>query len=238
MEPWVTDGTVVGTRLLADLEPGPGHSQFDAIFGAATAVGQGRFVMPVQTTARGWELLFTDGTPQGTRHLPEIAPGPSDGIPQFSFAPGYAGQRLLFVGNDGVTGQDLWSVSSEGSTLRYATQGSRALEVRGDAVLGAQVEFACQGLQTTDQGAVAVGLPAVLATRIGANGTWLFVDLAQSLPYLLIAPNAQGAWSQTVAVPNDAALQGLVLVDEAGFAGPTIPGGVEFATAWWLCLGQ
>ncbi len=238
MEPWVTDGTVAGTRLLADLQPGPGGSQFDTFFGAGAAVGQGRFVMPVQTAARGWELVFTDGTPQGTRHLPEIAPGIPDGIPQSSFAPAYAGHRLLFVADDGVTGQDLWSVACEGSSLRYATQGARSLSVRGNPLLGSSVEFGSSGLQPGDLGAVAVGLPAAQATRAGANGTWLFVDLAQSLPYLIIAPDPQGAWSQSVAVPNDAALQGLALVAQAGFAGPTIPGGVEFATAWWLCLGR
>ncbi|MEY4828929.1 MAG: hypothetical protein RLZZ562_725 [Planctomycetota bacterium] len=238
MEPWVTDGTVAGTRMLADLEPGPGDSQFDAFLGAGAAVGQGRFVMPVQTAARGWELVFTDGTPQGTRHLPEIAPGIADGIPQFSFAPAYAGHRVLFVADDRVTGQDLWSVAVEGSSLPYATHGARSLSVRGNPLLGTSIEFASDRLQASDLGAVAVGLPAAQATQAGANATWLFVDLAQSLPYLLIAPDPQGAWRQSVAVPNDAALQGVALVAQAGFAGPTIPGGVELATAWWLCLGR
>lgn len=236
-EPWISDGTVAGTVQLGDLEPGPGDSTPDSFRGIGRTASQDVYVGAVHTPTRGWELWASNATPQGSHHLAEIVPGPADGLPQFSWLPMAAGHRLVFLADDGVTGPDLWAVDVEGSTTTSWTQGSRTFEVRGDVRLGAAVEFVCTDMDATDLGAAAVGLPAA-ATPVGAAQTWLFVDLATSLPYLLVTPNAQGAWSQSIAVPNDAALQGLTLVAQAGFAGSAIPGGVEFGSAFWLCLGR
>ncbi len=238
-EPWVTDGTVAGTRLLQDLEPGPGSSQVDSWSGLGSAFTQERFVAPVLTSARGWELWTSDGTPQGSRHLAEIAPGPANGLPQYSWFPMFAGHRVVFFGGPGsLAGNfDLYSVDLGGSTVRYLTQGSRRFSVRGDAVLGSSISLEANGMNATDLGAVAIGLPAA-ASPIGANDTWLCVDLLRSLPYLPFAPNAQGAWSQSVLVPNSASLQGLSLMAQAGFAGPAIGSGVELGAAWWMSLGN
>lgn len=236
-EPWSTDGTVAGSQFLGDLEPGVAGSGV-AISGFGGAVGQRRAVREIWTSSRGGELWITDGTAAGSRHLQEIQPGPADGINgSVYWLPYAAGHRLVFAADDAVHGVELWAIDLEGSTTPMLAQGSRSLDVNGDVVLGAQVEFRSNGLAPQDLGAVAVGLPAS-APVSGPSSTQLLVDLATSLPYLLIAPDAQGAWSQSVTVPNDAALQGLELVAQAGFAGPSIPGGVEFGSAWWLCLGR
>src|SRR5262249_55437293 len=153
----------------------------------------------------------------------EIVPGPSDGVTQYTRLFGSfsaAGHRLLFAEDDGVHGYELWAIDLEGSTTRIEQQGTREFEVRGDAVIGAAVEFASTGLAAQDIAAVAVGWPAI-ATPLGVGGNYLHVDLALSLPWLPITPDSNGAWRQSVVVPNLPGLAGLDLVAQAGFLGPS-----------------
>lgn len=237
-EPWSTDGTVAGTQMIADLEPGPAGSAIEAFAWSIGMVGQRRLVAPVQTQSRGWELWLTDGTASGSRFLNEIRPGPADGLPFPMFVyPWGAGHRVLFTADDGVHGNELWAVDLEGSTTLLQWQGTRTFEVRGDAVIGAAVEFASSGLAAPDIGAVAVGWPAV-ATPLGAGGNYLLVDLGLSLPWLPITPDSNGAWSQSVVVPNLPGLAGLDLVAQAGFLGPSTGSAVELGSAFWLGIGN
>ena len=63
-EPWITDGTASGTRLLADTLPGnvSGYS------GGAVSLGRSA-LFPVRKSPAETELWVTDGTPGGTRIL-------------------------------------------------------------------------------------------------------------------------------------------------------------------------
>lgn len=101
-EPWVTDGTPGGTRLLADVEPGPDGSvpEFLAASGgtamfAATSVAQGL----------GREYYLTDGTASGTGLLVDIGPGIGGGA--LEQAVGYPG-GFVFLGSD-QNGPAVWS---------------------------------------------------------------------------------------------------------------------------------
>ena len=69
-EPWITDGTVAGTHLVADVNPGIGSSTPMAI----TAAGS-RFFFTAETDELGRELWVTDGTGGGTRLVADLAPG-------------------------------------------------------------------------------------------------------------------------------------------------------------------
>ena len=63
VEPWVTDGTAAGTRLLMDLDPtNNGEDSFSLIDGAFEALG-GVFFSGLN------ELYFTEGTSMGTRRI-------------------------------------------------------------------------------------------------------------------------------------------------------------------------
>ncbi|MDX2170967.1 MAG: hypothetical protein SF182_28115 [Deltaproteobacteria bacterium] len=69
-EPWVTDGTPSGTRLLKDLEPGPDDLESGG-FNCAARVGDGALLLSPSSArdesgGRTLALWSTDGTPEGT----------------------------------------------------------------------------------------------------------------------------------------------------------------------------
>ncbi len=74
-EPWVTDGTHAGTRLLTDIVPGSGASGLDLFFG-----GDGYTVFAAYTVGTGTELWRTDGTQGGTYPLKDMNPGSGQGF--------------------------------------------------------------------------------------------------------------------------------------------------------------
>ena len=88
-EPWTTDGTVAGTRLLVDICPGPCSSSFP------DSLHIEPFPFPdVLVFAVGSSLWRTDGTPTGTVPLT----GPDFFIPADRLAVGIKGRRVIFWG--------------------------------------------------------------------------------------------------------------------------------------------
>ncbi|PIE25651.1 MAG: hypothetical protein CSA62_00615 [Planctomycetota bacterium] len=105
-EPWVTDGTLAGTRLFADVANGfrsssPRHLLF--------AHGKLWFQGEVQA---GAELYVSDGTAQGTKMLRDIAAGVSSSIPS-ELVP-IDGGRILFRAQTRSSGSELYV--SDGTT--------------------------------------------------------------------------------------------------------------------------
>lgn len=74
-EPWVTDGTSTGTRMLLDLVPGSGASSPASIFAA-----EGYTLFSATTPSTGRELWRSDGTAAGTFMLKDFAPGTANGF--------------------------------------------------------------------------------------------------------------------------------------------------------------
>ncbi|HKH44615.1 MAG TPA: ELWxxDGT repeat protein [Thermoanaerobaculia bacterium] len=98
-EPWVSDGTARGTRLLRDIRQG-GSSSYPGGFVAA-----GDLVYFVAYDAKGRQQLWkTDGTPLGT--VVVSAPG-SRGLGEAAIL-GAAGSRVYFVADDREHGVELW----------------------------------------------------------------------------------------------------------------------------------
>lgn len=99
-EPWITDGTPGGTRLLRDICPGTcsGFPILGPVLG-------GRLYFTAKDPARGQELWSTDGR-ASTHIVSDICPGSCDSRP---YAPFVVGNRLLFVAWDGQTGEEVWS---------------------------------------------------------------------------------------------------------------------------------
>lgn len=96
IEPWITDGTTSGTRLLADLNPGAEYS--DPAFVLAEP---GRAFFFATTPDRGRELWETDGSAEGTVPLPEVLNGP-DGFHEVASQPGRRiGSRVYFSASAG-----------------------------------------------------------------------------------------------------------------------------------------
>ncbi len=102
-EPWVTDGTAVGTYMLADIRPGSGGG-FPNNF---TAIGNGKALFSANDGVNGAELWITDGTSAGTSMLANIAPGSSGSSPAQFTAVGN-GQFLFRATGASTAGTELW----------------------------------------------------------------------------------------------------------------------------------
>jgi ELWxxDGT repeat protein len=100
-EPWITDGTGAGARMLRDLWPGPTEST--VIQAAAVAGG---FFFVATSPGTGAELWWTDGTTAGTRLTRDIHPGRADSSPGLL---GVVAGRLFFSADDGAHGNELWT---------------------------------------------------------------------------------------------------------------------------------
>jgi ELWxxDGT repeat protein len=87
-EPWVSDGTPAGTRLIKDVCPGP----CEAGFSIGRLLGN-RFYFAASDGVHGNEPWSTDGTEAGTRLLSDLCPGSCDSDPHLSVV---VGPRLGF----------------------------------------------------------------------------------------------------------------------------------------------
>ncbi|HLL52789.1 MAG TPA: ELWxxDGT repeat protein [Myxococcaceae bacterium] len=99
-EPWVTDGTVAGTRLLVDLNPGAVDSSprgFVELGGTA--------FFTARDEAHGRELWRSDGTAAGTSRVLDLNPGSAGSEPE---PQGVLGGVLLFSATHPDTGAELW----------------------------------------------------------------------------------------------------------------------------------
>lgn len=103
---WFSDGTVEGTRLVKDINPGPGSSEpsiwdmgAQALFGAGDA-------------EHGVELWATDGSEAGTYLVMDINPGPASSM---FYSSERFGERLFFSENDAVHGEEMWVAEWDGA---------------------------------------------------------------------------------------------------------------------------
>lgn len=103
-ELWVSDGTREGTWPVADIHPGTASSLGE---GPILVAGGGRVFFPAFTPATGVELWSSDGTEQGTALVQDIAPGAPSANPRELAV---VGDRLYFSADDGLRGQEPWSL--------------------------------------------------------------------------------------------------------------------------------
>jgi ELWxxDGT repeat protein len=126
---WVTDGTTTGTQLLATVDTGvePAGSEFlSSGIGYSYAAGLPTapyyFVMYDQTV--GQELWASDGTAVNTHVVATLQSGPGiKSVAPFGTAiVDGATWHDVFVADDGVHGQQIWSTDgTTGGTARLAT---------------------------------------------------------------------------------------------------------------------
>jgi ELWxxDGT repeat protein len=102
-ELWRSDGTLNGTQLVGDLNPGSGAS--DPLDGFVAA---GRLYFFAKDASGSYYLWQSDGTAQGTSSLAQLSP-PSLLNPGQTCGPGVAlGTTVYFAAADGPTGLELW----------------------------------------------------------------------------------------------------------------------------------
>jgi len=105
-EPWITDGTRGGTRLLRDLCPGPclGVLSADDAGIASTAAG-GLLFFSGNNGTRGFELWATDGTAAGTRLVRDLCRGSCGSEP---LVLGAGEGEVFLLGRNGRDVFQLW----------------------------------------------------------------------------------------------------------------------------------
>jgi ELWxxDGT repeat protein len=99
VELWTSDGTVAGTRLVRDVEPGTSGSE-----PAGLTEFQGKLYFSAFNEALGRELWRTDGTEAGTDLVKAIQPGAGSNPSHLTVHAG----RLWFFADDGEHGRELW----------------------------------------------------------------------------------------------------------------------------------
>jgi len=123
-ELWATDGTALGTRMIADINPTEGSNPhgltniISKIYFAATESGTDE------------ELWWSDGTEEGTVRVKDINAGPDGSLPRDLID---LKDFLYFTADDGVSGRELWrSDGTEEGTWRVMD-----INPTGDAFVGA-----------------------------------------------------------------------------------------------------
>ena len=93
-EPWISDGTELGTHMIKDIEPA------DAVFGSDPSGYtelNGIVYFNAHSIVNGEELWRTDGTDAGTYQVADLAPGSGSSFPEDFVA---FNNRLYFVRHD------------------------------------------------------------------------------------------------------------------------------------------
>ncbi|EPX59679.1 Flagellar hook-length control protein FliK [Cystobacter fuscus DSM 2262] len=103
-EPWVSDGTSGGTRLVEDIRPGPEGSS------PLSFVSVGREVFfTADDGVHGQELWKTSGSSGSTRLVEDIHPGPANAFfSDYTQVLATANGKVFFVADDGRHGREVW----------------------------------------------------------------------------------------------------------------------------------
>ncbi|MBN1446922.1 MAG: PKD domain-containing protein, partial [Bacteroidetes bacterium] len=102
-ELWMSDGTVAGTFMVADINPGAGSS-WPCMF----AEMDGVLYFSAYDELHGFELWRSDGTSSGTVRVKDINPTGNSAPRWITTVNTAAGERLFFSADDGVHGHELW----------------------------------------------------------------------------------------------------------------------------------
>ncbi len=186
-EPWISDGTQAGTRLLKDIRPGPRGCDYRV----PCVVGNTLFFR-ANDGIHGEELWKTDGTASGTRLVKDIAPGSSSSSPNYTAAAGtrhlvfqayvQAHGRELWITDGTAAGtrmvQDIYPGSNSSEPLQMTLSGGRVIFRAGDGTHGVELwvwfpgaTAKAFGFGTDDRYALAATDPALgKSSRITLSG--------------------------------------------------------------------
>lgn len=111
VEPWVTDGTAAGTRMVADLCPGRCPS-----YPRALAVFEDQLFFTADDGVHGSEPFLSDGTAAGTVQLGDLWPGHGTSRIRSALA---SSTQVFFVADSPGRGWELWRTDGtvEGTRL-------------------------------------------------------------------------------------------------------------------------
>ncbi|MCG3124617.1 MAG: hypothetical protein GIKADHBN_03086 [Phycisphaerales bacterium] len=161
-ELWFTDGTLQGTRLVKDIQPGSRSSNpsWMATLGS-------RVVFAAYTDDSGTELWITDGTEAGTVLITELAPGIQSITPQYCRG---AGDQVFFVT---ASTSQLWRTDGTAAgTVALSPSGANVnnLQVAGERAFFSAFESSTGIELWTSDGTIA-GTALVEEIGPGTTGT-------------------------------------------------------------------
>lgn len=114
-ELWRSDGTIQGTRLVKDINPGPGGSSLAEV---RTARSKVYFRADDGFGGHGLELWSSDSSAEGTHLIHDANVGNASSHPAlFTASPGPHPWRLFYRADDGLHGRELWAM--ELSNVQY-----------------------------------------------------------------------------------------------------------------------
>jgi uncharacterized repeat protein (TIGR01451 family) len=125
-EPWVSDGTEVGTQRLLDINPGSASSGT----GPGVIVGEHVYFM-ADDGVNGRELWRTDLTPAGTEMVADVRPGAESSSASPAF---YADGVLYFTADNGTTGYEPWRLQVPTADLQITKSNGLGGVVPGQAL--------------------------------------------------------------------------------------------------------
>jgi len=166
-EPYVSDGTTAGTRLVVDLHPSPPGSLGSNPFPLADHFGT--LLFTADDGQRGWELWRTDGTAAGTTLLKEMIAGPQSTLIGLTAAT--VGNRTFFM-----AGGDLWVTDGTAAGTRLVRRFTNPSTSNPMAVLGDWLLFAADdpvtGWEVWRSDGTSAGTIVVKDIRPGTPGSY------------------------------------------------------------------
>jgi ELWxxDGT repeat protein len=190
LEPWISDGTVAGTRLVADLVPGTSGSSNYPYRPKVFESFRGNVVFPALDASNTYRLWTSDGTSAGTRTLTPRSFGPPN-----SYQPALAvwQGRLCYASGDRTTAPyftlAIWATDgTPGGEVRLWANSSPPVDAIDELLPVGNTLFAhANDFPTFGRGAIAIDattlqettLPGV-ARAIGATSDGLRMFFTQS----------------------------------------------------------
>ena len=107
-ELWKTDGTLAGTALVKDINPGAGSAYPKYFF-----VANDTLYFNAYTDTHGEEVWATDGSEANTKLVAEVVEGPDGGMPKSFLA---VSGLVLFNGQTTASGNQLWRITPDNVT--------------------------------------------------------------------------------------------------------------------------
>lgn len=187
-ELWVTDGTVAGTRRVADIRPG-GDSNPERL----TALG-GRLIFEATNGSNGREPWLSDGATAW--QLADIHPTGSSQPAEFTVAGGYC----YFSAADGTNGREVWRTDGTTTVMLNVRPGSAASDPTDLVDFAGTLYFAASGGIGTGtelwrtvgtSGAVQQVFDLNTGSGIGSNPAGLTVA-GTALWFTAVRTNAEG----------------------------------------------
>nr|WP_322623310.1 ELWxxDGT repeat protein [uncultured Flavobacterium sp.] len=108
-EPFISDGTQEGTRIIKDINPNGYNSCgfTNELTGNIFTKVNNKIYFNGITPESGWELFVTDGTEEGTHLVKDISPGSTSGVIGYTYLMTY-NDIFFFKANDNIHGEELW----------------------------------------------------------------------------------------------------------------------------------